>query len=309
MQEADLVLTVGRRLDFQLGYGSPVVFPNACFVRIGASAPELRGNRRGDVELFGPASPILERILTHAGERRPSTDRAWVEEMRLFDRDRKDKLSQQLYGAGPGSDGAMHPYRLLGCIRDALKPDAIVVADGGDILSFARVALTGGIYLDPGGFGCLGVGVPFGIAAALACPERQVVAVCGDGSFGLNAMDIDTAKRHKARVVFVVVNNAGWNIERNDQIETYGSRIIGTELPGCDYAGLGRALGLHTARIEDSADLPDALREALERAPALLDVIVTRDAISPDARSGLPVIPDLQPLATWDNLERARMKP
>ena len=308
MQEADLVLTLGRRLDFQLGYGSPVVFPNARFVRIGNSAMEIRDNRRGDMELFGHTKNVLENILENAGERLPSTDRAWVDEMRRFDIERREKLSRELTEAEPGSDGAMHPYRMLGCIKNVLRRDAIVIADGGDILSFARVALTGEMYLDPGGFGCLGIGVPFGIAAALALPEKQVVVVTGDGSFGLNAIDLDTAKRHKARAVFVVANNAGWNIERNDQINTYGNRIIGTELPGCDYAAFARSLGLNGVRVEDPTDLPDALKQAFENAPSLLDVIVTRDASSPDSSSGLPVIPEMQPLSSWDKLEKDRMK-
>ena len=197
----------------------------------------------------------------------------------------------------------MHPYQLLGCVRESLNADAIVVADGGDFLSFSRIALGGASYLDCGAFGCLGVGVPFGIASALAFPERQVVVVSGDGSFGFNAIELDTCRRHRARVVFVVANNGGWNIERNDQKEAYGGRIVGTELEGCDYAGLARSLGVHGERIERPEDLPDAIHRAFSEAPALLDVIVTRDAISPDAVAGLPGIPDRQALSTWDALE------
>ena len=306
MQEADVILTLGRSLDFQLGYGSPAVFPRARFVRIGRYTSELRGNRRGDVEIFGSSAKVLEAILSAAGERKPSTDPAWVDENRRQDRERRDRLRRTLADAAPGKDGAMHPYRLLGCVREALDQDAVVVADGGDILSFARVVLTGSEYLDPGGLGCLGVGVPFGIAAALACPERQVVVVTGDGAFGFNAVEIDTARRHGARVVFVVANNAAWNIERTDQIETYEGRIVGTELPSCDYAALARSFGLHGERVENPDDLPGALQRAFSEAPALLDVVVTRDAISADFRSGLAGVPDTQPLSTWDRLEKAR---
>ena len=308
MLEADVVLTLGRSLDFQLGYGSPAVFPGARFVRIGTSAAELRSNRRGDVEIFGSISTVLDAMLLQFGQSRGSMDAAWINDLRRHDRKRRDKLQHQLNKAAPGSDGAMHPYRLLGCLKEGLNHDAVIVADGGDILSFARVALTGGMYLDCGGFGCLGVGVPFGIAAALAYPDKQVVAVCGDGSFGINAIDLDTARRHRARVVFIVANNYAWNIELNDQLATYGGRIIGTELPSCDYAGLARALGLHAERIEDPARLPEALKQAFEKAPSLLDVIVTRDAVSPDGQSGIPVIPDFQPLARWDEMEKNRIK-
>jgi len=198
----------------------------------------------------------------------------------------------------------MHPYRLLGYVRESLKEDAVVVADGGDFLSFSRVALAGSAYLDCGAFGCLGVGVPFGIASALAFPQRQVVVVSGDGSFGFNAIELDTCRRHGARVVFIVANNGGWNIERNDQKEAYGGRIVGTELEGCDYAMLARSLGVYGERIDRPEDLPDALKRAFDQAPALLDVVVTRDAVSPDAVTGLPGIPDRQALSTWDEVEK-----
>ncbi len=305
MREADVVLTIGRTLDFQLGYGSRAVFSNARFVRVGNSASELRGNRRADVELFGSSPETLEALVKAAKRETPMTDRSWVEEMRTIDRRRRQGLRQKLAESPPGKDGAMHPYQLLGCVRESLKEDAIVVADGGDFLSFSRIALTGGAYLDCGAFGCLGVGVPFGIASALAFPQRQVVVVSGDGSFGFNAIELDTCRRHGARVVFIVANNSGWNIERNDQKQAYGGRIVGTELEGCDYAGLARSLGVHGERIERPEDLPDAIHRAFDLAPAVLDVIVTRDAMSPDAVAGLPGIPDRQALSIWDELEKS----
>jgi acetolactate synthase I/II/III large subunit len=101
----------------------------------------------------------------------------------------------------------MHPNRVLAALREALPADAVVVADGGDFLSFARVGLPASTYLDPGSLGCIGVGTPFGIAASLACPGALVVVATGDGAFGFNAMEIDTAVRQKAPVLIVVANN------------------------------------------------------------------------------------------------------
>lgn len=147
---------------------------------------------------------------------------------------------------------------------------------------------------------------PFGVAAALACPGRKVISINGDGAFGFNAMEIDTALRHGARAVFVVANNGGWNIERHDQLTHYDGRLNGAELRFSDYSGMARALGLHAERIEDPAELPGALERAFAKAPALLDVLVTRDAVSPDGQSGLAGVPDLQPLNTWDAAEKAR---
>ena len=304
MRDADLVVLVGRRLDYQLGYGSPAVFPNARFVRLADVPGELSDNRRGVVEVAAAPALALDAIVDEAAGRAPKADRSWAEGLRARHVERAAKLKARMAEEPAGSDGYMHPYRLLGAIDAALDPDSIVIADGGDILSFARIALSPGTYLDAGALGCLGVGVPFGVAAALACPGRKVISINGDGAFGFNAMEIDTALRHDARAVFVVANNGGWNIERHDQLTNYDGRVRGAELRFSDYAAMARALGLHAERIEDPAALPGALERAFAKAPALLDVLVTRDAVSPDGRSGLAGVPDLQPLETWDAAEK-----
>jgi len=198
----------------------------------------------------------------------------------------------------------MHPNRLLSALRDALPPDAIVVADGGDFLSFARVGLPATTYLDPGSLGCIGIGTPFGVAASLAFPDRTVVVATGDGAFGFNAMELDTAVRHKAPLLVVVANNGSWAIEVRDQLETHG-KVVGTRLQFADHAAMARAFGMHAERVEKAEDLPAAIQRALANRPALLDVLVTPEAVSSDAKSGLAWVPDLQPLAAWDQAERA----
>jgi acetolactate synthase-1/2/3 large subunit len=203
----------------------------------------------------------------------------------------------------PGSDGLMHPNRLLAVLREALPPDAIVVADGGDFLSFARVALPVSTYLDPGALGCIGIGTPFGVAASLVCPDRTVVVATGDGAFGFNAMELDTAVRHRAPLLIVVANNGAWAIEVRDQQETYG-KVVGTRLQIADHAAMARAFGMHAERVENADDLPAAIGRAMANRPALLDVLVTPEAASSDAKSGLAGVPDLQPLAAWDEAER-----
>lgn len=306
MEQADLVVTVGRRLDFQLAYGSPAVFKAARFLRVADSPSELRDNRRGEVELLAAPSAALRAMLALAGGRPSLADRAWAAALRREHERRAERFMRSLAEAPDGTDGRMHPNRLLAALRARLDPDAIIAADGGDFLSFARVALSGGAYLDPGPFGCLGVGVPFGIAAALACPQRQVVVASGDGAFGFNAIELDTAARHGARVLFVVANNGGWQIEVHDQRESYG-KPVGTRLQHADYAGMARAFGLHGERVERVEALDGALERALANRPALLDVLVTSEAVSSDARSGLAWVPDLQPLAAWDEAERRRL--
>ena len=303
MRNADLVLLIGRRLDYQLAYGSSAVFEQARFVRIGRFDSEVSDNRRGDIELKGNPAAILEQINSKLNK--SIDDNKWAAELRDKNAALSLKLDDRLVNEPSGNDGHMHPYRLLGAVRDALEPTSIVIADGGDILSFARIALPSITYLDPGALGCLGVGVPFAIAASLAYPKRRVIAVIGDGSFGFNAIDIDTAARHRAGAVFVIANNGGWNIERRDQLDRFDGRTNGSLLQYTDYAAVARAFGLHAERIADADELPAALARALDNAPALLDVLVTRDAISPDSQSGLAIVPDLQPLTSWDTAQRS----
>jgi acetolactate synthase-1/2/3 large subunit len=269
MAEADMIITVGRRLDFQLAYGSPAVFStDARFVRLGTSSDELSDNRRGDAELRGDVSATLKALL-EAGVVPEQPDGTWTESMRAYNREKTEKFVAGLGKQPPGSDRRMHPQTLLAAVNEFIDGDTIVVADGGDILSFARAALRAETYLDPGALGCLGVGVPFAVSAALIFPDRRVIAVIGDGSFGLSAMEIDTAVRSGARAVFVVANNGAWGIERNDQLVGYNGNLVGVDLPGCRYDLVAQGLGAYAERIERPEDLPGAIERALENAPAL----------------------------------------
>jgi len=184
-----------------------------------------------------------------------------------------------------------------------MADDAVLIADGGDFLSMARIGLSCSRYLDPGSLGCIGVGTAFGIAASLALPDKQVIVATGDGAFGFNAMEMDTAVRHGAKMLIVVANNGAWQIEVHDQQENHG-KVVGTTLQVSDYASMARAFGLHAERVEREEDLNGAIERAMANMPALLDVVITPDAISSDGKTGLAWVPDLQALAAWDDAER-----
>ncbi len=304
MTEADTVLVIGRKLDYQLGYGSPAVFANAMrFLRIADNAGELVDNRRGTPELLATPALALDAIVKAAGNRRPAADRAWSEGLR---RKHVERSGGEKKSPATGSDGKVHPAAIFDAIKAVADKDFIAIADGGDLLSFARVGLEASTYMDAGAFGCLGVGVPYAVAASLAYPEKQVIAITGDGAFGINAMEIDTAVRHGAKCVFIVSNNAAWNIERLDQEMNYGGRVVGTTLRHSDYAGMARALGAHGERVEKAGDLEAALKRAIANAPALVDVVTSQTVVSSDARKGLGFVPDYQALTAWDDAERKR---
>jgi acetolactate synthase-1/2/3 large subunit len=303
MGDADVVLTVGRRLDFQLAYGSPAVFKSAKFVRIADIPAELRDNRRGAVEILASVPETLRLLVEAAGNRVSDVDRPWAAQLRGAHEERARKLQQSMASAPNGTDGRLHPNKVLSALQEAVGHDAVVITDGGDFLSFARVGLSAKAMLDPGPFGCIGIGVPYGIAASLAFPDKPVVVATGDGAFGFNAIEVDTAVRHRAPVLIVVANNGAWQIEVHDQKVTHG-KVVGTQLQFADHAAMARSFGMHAERVETEAQLKPAIKRALANRPALLDMVVTPEAVSSDAKTGLAWVPDLQPLAAWDEAER-----
>jgi acetolactate synthase-1/2/3 large subunit len=306
MADADVVLLIARKLDYQVGYGSPAVFPYARFIRLADNPGELIDNRRGQPELLASPDLALAAMVEAAGNRESNVDKDWADGLRRRHRERMASAASSKKQADTGADGKIHPRAIFDAIADLAEPDYIAIADGGDLLSFARTGLRATTYMDAGAFGCLGVGVPFAIAASLALPNRQVISVNGDGAFGINAMEIDTAVRHGAKCVFIVSNNAAWNIERLDQEMNYGGRVVGTTLRHSDYAAMARALGLHGERVEKPEELRQALQRALQNMPSLVDVVTSQTVVSSDAQKGLGFVPDYQALTAWDEAERKR---
>jgi acetolactate synthase-1/2/3 large subunit len=307
MQGADLVLTLGRKLDFQVAYGSPAVFEGgARFIRIGRNEDDISGNRHADVELKSDVAlaleGLLERVITPI-----DPDKIWLSEIKSQNEERQRKLQETIRNMP--AEYLMHPYSLIHALNAHVDKETITVVDGGDILSFARVALKdSACLLDPGALGCIGIGIAFANGAAISNPDKRVIALIGDGSFGFSAMEIHTAVRKGAKVVYVVANNKGWNIDRHDQIENYNGNLVGVELGDVDYDLLARSLGAYGERVERREDLPGALERAFQNAPAVLNVLVNPEPKSPDFVSGLAFVYDRQPLRRWHELEENRRR-
>ncbi|MDT9598260.1 thiamine pyrophosphate-binding protein [Sphingosinicella rhizophila] len=307
MAEADLIITLGRRLDFELAFGSPAIFSEgARFLRIGRNIEELSENRPGDVQLCADVDAAL-RALLKSDFKATDPDRGWREGLIATNAEKSRATSEKMANLPVEADGRMHPLTLIGHINRHVDEDTICIVDGGDILSHARVGLRAYRYLDLGPFGCLGSGVPYAIAASLAFPEDRTVAIVGDGAFGFSAIEIETAVRCGARALFIVANNDAWNIERQDQLIKYADQELGSTLSPCRYDLLARSLGAHGERVDREGDLAGALERGLANLPAVIDVAVTRNAISSDTRSGLANVPPLHAVQAWDDAERAMM--
>jgi len=270
--ETDCVLAVGTRFDWMIQFGRPPRFAaDMKVIHVDVNPAELGHNREVDVPIAGDARAVLEQLRAEAeGKLNPGKYASWTGKLRTLDAEKGSEQDKAM----SRDELPMHPLRLCKEVRDFLKRDAILVVDGQEILNFGRQAIptyTPGHRLNSGAFGTMGVGLPYGVGAKVAKPDTQVLVLHGDGSFGINAMDIDTAVRHNISVVTVISNNGGWTADAP------WSRPLpkpGRNLGFTRYDRLAVDLGAHGELVEK----PHEIRPALERAfasgkPAVVNVI------------------------------------
>jgi acetolactate synthase-1/2/3 large subunit len=276
--EADLILVIGVPLDFRLNWGQPPVFPDDVKL-VFIDVDGLRKHRTPDVALYGDLKAALA-ALGEAVRGTPKRD-AWLEKLRVADassRKRDQAMTQS-------ESSPVHPARLITEVDRYCDPDAILVGDGGDFVSFAGRLIERakpGLWIDPGPFGCLGSGPGYAMAAKLAHPERQVVLLEGDGAFGFSAMEFDTMVRHRIPVVCVVGNNGIWALEKHPMLSMLGVSVAADLGNRTRYDKVVEALGGYGEMV----DRPDQIRPALDRAfasglPACINVICDPDAEYP----------------------------
>ena len=272
-READVVLVVGARANSMLSFlRAPRFSPDARFISVNLDGREIGHNRGVEVGIIGDAKLVLRQLTEEAdGRLEAHRESAWVAQLSAKHRSNQERSAPLLHsGAVP-----IHPLRLCREIRDLISRDTILIVDGHEILNFARQSIPiyqAGCSLNAGPHGCMGVGVPFGIGAKVARPEAPVVVLSGDGAFGWNGMEMDTAIRHQLPIVVVMSNNAGFTSRK-----TGGT--VGRELGWQRYDKMVEALGGYGEFVEK----PDGIRGAIERAfksgkPALVNVCTDPEA-------------------------------
>jgi acetolactate synthase-1/2/3 large subunit len=277
---ADLVLVLGAPLDFRLGYGRPPTFADdARVVMVDCDPVELGRNRPLELGLTGH----IGRVLDQLGEVLPAALPARFEEWRRRV-GQKERDSRSTLEAEAASDAVpVSHYRWAREIASVVTPETIVVGDGGDVVGcasrFVPVSVPGQ-WLDPGPFGCLGVGPSFAIAAKLLHPERRVLLIAGDGAFGLNGMEMETAVRFGLPMTVIIGNDGGWGQIRNPQLSFFGAeRAVGTSLPFTRFDLMVEALGGKGLHVTE----PGEIRPALEKALHSDDVWCINVALDPAA--------------------------
>ncbi len=282
---ADVIIIVGTPFDFRLGYGRRLS-ERATVVQIDLDYRTVGKNRDIDLGIVGDAGVVLAAVTAAASGRvdnGAARRKEWLEELRAVEAEAEAKRLPKLH-----SDATpIHPYRLVHEINQFLTEDTIYIGDGGDIVTFSGQVVqpkSPGHWMDPGALGTLGVGIPFVLAAKHAMPDKDVVALFGDGAFSLTGWDFETLVRYDLPFVGIVGNNSSMNQIRYGQAQKYGKERerVGNTLGDVRYSEFAKMLGGYGEEVRDPADIAPALRRARESGkPSLINVWIDPDAYAP----------------------------
>jgi acetolactate synthase-1/2/3 large subunit len=310
LAEADVVLLIGVPLDFRMHYGG-VIGAHTKIIQIELVAEDIGWNRGVQLGIVGDAKSALAGIVEALGPApnarsepptfeygEPSSQVAavdfsapsehtraakWLTALTEHERKFRQRVMPKLLS----DEVPIHPLRFAYAVAQIVDHDTVVVGDGGEIVAVAAAVIPinkPAHWLDPGPLGCLGVGMPFAIAAKLARPDKNVLIVYGDGAFGLNGLEYDTAVRFNLPIVGVIGNDGGWGQIRRPQIHMFGrDRALATGLgSNAHYHKVVEALGGWGEEVRDPAEIVPALRRARESSrPALVNVHISDEPVDP----------------------------
>jgi thiamine pyrophosphate-dependent acetolactate synthase large subunit-like protein len=271
-KDADLIIVVGTRVNYVIGNAAPPRWNAAAkLVRIDVDPTEIASTpRKLDVGVVADAK-IAFGQLTDAikGKVTPANYETWRERLRSRNVQKLAEAEQAL----SNNQSPIHPLRLMKEIRDFIDRDCVLCVDGQETLNYARQAIpqyTARHRINSGAYGTMGVGMPFGIGAKVALPDKQVVVLHGDGSWGMNAMEFDTACRHNLPILTIISQNGGWtgDPDRNKP---------GRDLGYPRYEKFAECFGGHGEYVEKPEDIRPALERAMKAVkagkPALVCVV------------------------------------
>jgi thiamine pyrophosphate-dependent acetolactate synthase large subunit-like protein len=254
-READLIIILGTRTNYVIGHALPPRFSaDAKIARIDIDPEEMGNSARNiDIPVVGDCKSVLTQLCEAVDAGAADRFQGWRQKLANGEAQKRTRA-----GGNYPTDGDIHPLRLCEEIKNFMSREAILSVDGQEILNFGRQSIptfVPGHRLNSGPFGTMGVGLPFAVGAKAAKPNAQVICLHGDGSFGQNAMELDTAVRHKLPLLCVISLNGGWTADPEHNKP-------GRDLGYTRYDKMAEALGCYAEYVEQ----PEDIRPALERA-------------------------------------------
>jgi len=278
MDEADLIVAIGARFDDRVTGKLSEFAPRAKFIHIDVDPAEISKNVPAHIPIVGDAKRVLARLTAEYAALEP--DRGRLEEWwaRIRDWQRRYPLRYE-----DSADHEITPQWAIQAIREATGGDAIVTSDVGQ-----HQMWTAQYYdfpeprrwINSGGLGTMGFGVPAAMGAAIGCPDRLVVCVAGDGSVQMNAQELATCAQNRIPIKVVILNNGYLGMVRQWQELFWDNRYSHVDLGQYpDFVKLAEAYGCTGVRLTDKTTLVEDLRAAFAtEGPVVVDVKVTREA-------------------------------
>lgn len=290
LEESDLVMMLGGRLDNQMNFGNPPLFSkNSRLICINGSPEELEQNRSADQILLSDPSAFLEALMDF-GKSRTSKERdEWYSLQKILRQEWVESSLSDLEQEEP-DDLMMHPLRLALEVQSLMNQNDWLVIDGGNTHFWSEIAVNmagaqgkelAGI-LHPGSFSMLGVGVSFGLAAKLNHPKDRVVVISGDGAFLSGGLSIEAAFQENVPITVVIDNNGGLTTISQQQERLFADeRHVATDFRDIPFHTMFEGMGGHGELVEKPEDLKAALERALSSGKTACVNVRTRSAISP----------------------------
>ena len=280
VRQVDLVVLLGKALDFTIKWALPPAFDPA--VRVIAIDPdqglvERARREKGERLLVGAVADTTvaaEQLASHAKPRAGT----WLAEARAL----LDQRPEAWRTVTAQTAGRLHPAEVFRALRPYIerRDDTILICDGGEFAQWAQSMLPVRRRLINGVAGAIGASLPFALAARLQDSEAPIIAILGDGTVGFHIAEFETAVRRGLPFVAVVGNDARWNAESQIQLRDYGrERMHGCELLPSRYDRVVEALGGAGEYVDSAGALADAVERALASGkPALINVMIESTA-------------------------------
>jgi len=280
-KSADLVILLGTRIGLATGGRNSIIPADARVIQVDIEPEEIGRGRSIDLGIAADCGEFLRQAIAAARGTNFNGHEAWLEQLTAMRASQRQRWDEAMKTEHP-----IHPARMAREVAQALDSEAILAADGGETAAWianAFKARQAGSFLSHGYLGCLGIGIPFALAAKVAHPQKQVACVIGDGSVGLNFAEFDTAVRHNLPVTVVVNNDMQWGMSKHGQVLAWGAgNTVATELGVVHYERAAQGLGAHGEFVEHASEIAPALKRAFASGrPACVNIMTDPDVIEP----------------------------
>jgi acetolactate synthase I/II/III large subunit len=277
MDEADLIVAVGARFDDRITGKLSEFAPRAKFIHIDIDPAEISKNVPAHIPIVGDAKNILPRLTAEyrALEADPARLEEWWTRIRLWQ-------ERHPLGYTDSTDSEIKPQYMVQALYEATEGDAIVVSDVGQHQMWTAQYFHFGKprrWINSGGLGTMGFGLPAAMGAKVGCPDDTVVCMAGDGSVQMNMQELATCAQENIPIKVFIMNNGYLGMVRQWQELFWDKRYSQVDMGEYpDFVKLAEAYGATGIRLKDKTTLVSDMREAIAtEGPVLVDVRVTRE--------------------------------